>query len=111
MLGVQGARGRRACLGRAGVARKALGGMGAGRHGRGHAGRWSARARGTRRGERAWERGRARARGRERGRQARGACTAGARQERGLGAGRAAWAPRLALGSALGALGPIFDPF
>ena len=62
MLGVQGARGRRACLGRAGVARSALGGMGAGRHGCGHAGRWSARARGTRQGERAWAPGRAKLR-------------------------------------------------
>ena len=36
------------------------------------------------------------------------------RQARGLGAGRAAWAPGLALGSALGALGPFsirFDSF
>ena len=52
--------------------------------------------------------------GRRRGRQARGACAAGAWQARGLGAGRAAWAPGLALGSALGALGPFsirFDSF
>ena len=47
---------------------------------------------------------------------ARGACGAGpaGRQARGLGAGRAAWAPGLALGYALGALGPFsirFDSF
>ena len=47
---------------------------------------------------------------------ARGACGAGpaGRQARGLGAGRAAWAPGLALGCALGALGPFsirFDSF
>ena len=46
----------------------------------------------------------------------RGACGAGpaGRQARGLGAGRAAWAPGLALGCALGALGPFsirFDSF
>ena len=85
MLGVQGARGRRACLGGAGVARR--------RHGR-----WAAQAR------------------------ARGALEhAGARQQAGracvgaqTGAGRVAWAPGLALGSALDALGPFsirFDSF
>ena len=85
---MQGARGRRACLGRAGVARRRHGRWGAGQHGRGGAGRWSAPARGSRRGERAWARG--------------------------LGAGRAAWAPGLALGNALGALGTFsirFDSF
>ena len=90
-----------------------------GRAGEGAGERWGAQALG--RAGRSWQAsGRRagvarRARGRADG-GARGACGAGpaGRQARGLGAGRAAWAPGLALGCALGALGPFsirFDSF
>ena len=115
-LGAQGTRGaRRRGAGHAG------GTLGA------QAGRWARRRQARARQASRWARGRARgrqARGRARGRQARGqqsvaceargACAAGARQARGLGAGPVAWERGLALGSALSALGPFsirFDSF
>ena len=92
MLGVQGARGRRACLGRAG-------GMGAGRCGR--AGRWNARgraagpgARGRRAGGRARQAGAGRARR-----------TAWARGARGLGVPGRAWCTGWA---SLGLMQPVW---
>ena len=106
VLGVQGARGRWACVGRAGVARRPHG-------------RWAARVQARGALECAGARQQA---GRAGGRRADGrqhrAGRAGraqqGRQARGLGAGHAAWAPGLALGSALGALGSFsirFDSF
>ena len=105
--GVQGARGRRACVRRAGVARErgagALGGMGAGALGGTGAGARGAGARGR-------EDGGARGARAAVGAGARGACGAGpaGRQTRGLGAGRAAWAD---LGQCTRCTLPIFDPF
>ena len=109
-LGAQQALAWRA--GRAGVARRALSGMGAGRHGRRRAGRWRARARSRARGRQARGRRGARgARGSRRGRarsvRGRAGWAAGARPgrwARGLGA----WA---GLGLCTRCTRPIFDPF
>ena len=96
MLGVQGTHGRKACLGRASVARGQHGRWGAGRHGQGRAGRWSAAAGPASVCGRADERGRAA--GRAGGRRAGGRRAGRAQQGRSR---RAAWA----LGARPGRLG------
>ena len=122
MLGrAQGVRGARRWQLGAGAQAAAARGRGA-REAGGHAwragvarrrhGRWAARAQA--RGALAGARARGRVSGRRAGRAGHGRALQQARA-RGLGvAGRAAWAPGLALGCALGALGPFsirFDSF
>ena len=122
-LGIRRAQGRWGTGARAGALGRAAGAGACGRalggrawHGQARCGRADGRGRANGRG-RADGRGRAagRAGGRRTdGRQRRARRAQQGRQARSLGAGRAAWAPGLALGSALGALGPFsirFDSF
>ena len=96
-----------ALAGRAGRARSAQAGLWARRR--------QARAPGRRAGARQGARARGRARGRQAGRadgrQQRAGRAGRAQQGHGLGAGRAAWARELALGSALGPFSIRFDSF